>query len=122
MFPNTITLTINAVARVLIRNNQDNYGSEYQYFGALESVVMLIRHSVDQVDKRSGQVTKRHNVFVEHFVYPTVAFPQGIINTSTLTMRHGQFTDPVLSADLLKAVNSWAGTSTNIVDLAAGTN
>lgn len=120
MFPATITLTVNAVAKVLNRVNQDNYGSEYQLNAATESFNLKIRHSIDSRDG-DGLVMKRHNVFVEHVVYPTPTTAMKK-ETVTVTLRHDQFTDPVGVGDITKAVNVWLGTGTNIADLGAGVN
>lgn len=120
MFAATITLTINAVAKVLQRVNQDSFGSVYSLNSATESITMKIRHSDDSVDG-DGIIMKRHNVFVEHIVYPT---PTAAMQkfTSTATFRHGKFDDPNKSSDLMKALSVWLGASTNAADLAAGVN
>lgn len=120
MFPATITLTVNAIAKVLNRVNQDNYGSEYQLNGSTESFVLKIRHTVDSTDG-DGLSMKRHNVFVEHIIFPTVTDPLQKF-TYTATLRHGSFNDPTNSVDLAKAVNAWLGTSTNMADIGAGVN
>lgn len=120
MFPATITLTVATVAKVLNRINQDSYGSEYQFNGATESYNLKIRHSVDSVDG-DGLVMKRHNVFVEHVVYPTPTTAMKK-ETVTVTLRHDKFNDPTGVADVTKAVNAWLGTGTNITDIAAGMN
>lgn len=120
MFAATITLTINAVAKVLNRVNQDSYGSEYLYSSALESITMKIRHTTDSVDA-DGVIAKRHNVYVEWTVFPTGVDAIKKF-TYTGTLRHGKFNDPIASADLAKAVNVWIAASTNAVDLASGVN
>lgn len=120
MFPATITLTINAVAKVLNRVNQDAYGSEYQMNGALEGIVMKIRHSSDSKDG-DGLILKRHNVFVEHVVYPTPTTAMKKF-TATVTIRQDQFSGTAESVDLGKALNVWLAASTNFADLGAGVN
>lgn len=120
MFPNTITLTVAAVAKVLNRVNQDGYGSEYQFNGATESINLKIRHSTDKVDG-DGLVMKRHNVFVEHVVYPTITTLMKK-ETVTVTLRHDKFSDPTGVVDVTKAVNVWLGTGTNLADIGAGVN
>lgn len=120
MFPATITLTINTIAKVLNRVNQDAYGSEYQYNGALEGIVMKIRHSQDSPDG-DGLALKRHNVFVEHVIFPT---PTAAMKkfTYTATVRQDRYSGTVESVDLGKAVNAWLAASTNFADLGAGVN
>ncbi len=122
MFAATLTLTIAGIARVLNRVNQDAFGSEYQFSDATQSISMKIRHSQDNPDS-DGISMKRHNLFVEHVVYPT---PSAAIKkfTSTVTMRHGKFDDPAGTADLLKAVNVLlaASSSQMVTDLSVGIN
>nr|UJQ85309.1 MAG: hypothetical protein 2 [Leviviridae sp.] len=120
MFPATLTLTVDTVAKNLLRVNQDNYGSEYQLNGATESINLKIRHTSDSRDG-DGIIMKRHNVFVEHIVYPT---PTTALQkyTYTVTLRHGEFNGPGPSVDLGKALNAWLGTSTNFAGIGAGEN
>lgn len=122
MFAATLTLTIAGNARVLNRVNQDSFGSEYQYTDALQSISMKIRHSQDSPDA-DGISMKRHNLFVEWVVYPTLTVPMKKF-TSTTTMRNGKFDDPVYAADLVKAVHVLlAATSSQMVtDLSVGIN
>lgn len=120
MFAATITLTIATVAKVLNRVNQDSYGSEYHLNGATESINLKIRHSTDSVDG-DGLVMKRHNVFVEHVVYPTPTTAMKKA-TFTVTIRHDKFSDPLNSVDLGKAVNVWLAAATNLADIGAGIN
>lgn len=120
MFPATITLTVATVAKILNRVNQDSYGSEYQLNAALESLNLKIRHSIDKADG-DGMIMRRHNVFVEHIVYPT---PTTAMKKATyaVTIRHDKFSDPLTSVDIAKAVNVWLGTGTNLADIGAGVN
>lgn len=69
-FGATVTLTVNAVAKVLNRINQDNYGSEYSLLSATDSWNLKIRHSTDKLDS-DGAVMLRHNMYLEHITYPT---------------------------------------------------
>lgn len=107
MFANTLTLTINAVAKTLLRRNQDNYGSEYQFKDSAEKITMKIRHSTEL---RNGLPTNRHNVFIERTVYatPTVV-EQYWSATVTLCDREGS--DPVALEQL------WVGVSTLITSV-----
>lgn len=70
MFADTITVTINSVAKVLTRINQDKYSSEYLLRGTTDEFRLLIRHS-NYVDKtRGGKKVDRHNVELTQTVYP----------------------------------------------------
>ncbi|DAD50073.1 coat protein [ssRNA phage Gerhypos.2_13] len=121
MFASTITLTLNSIAKVLNRNNQDNGGSRYWYKSATESIELLIRHSVDNPTPKTGQVMYRHNVFVERVIFAT---PTTIERryTFTATIRESYASDPLESGYLAAAVTAWLGTSTNEADLIAGIN
>jgi hypothetical protein len=88
-FGATITLTVNAVAKVLNRINQDNYGSEYLLESALDSWSLKIRHSVDKPDA-NGVTFRRHNMFLEHVTFATATLP-AYNESVTWTMRHGKF-------------------------------
>ncbi len=67
-FGTTATITVNAVAKVLNRINQDNYGSEYFLRTTTESYRMKIRHSKMSPEK-SGIVRDQHNIEVTHTVF-----------------------------------------------------
>lgn len=110
MFQNTLTLTIDAVARSLIRVNQDNYGSEYRYSDAVESISLLVRHSVES--NKEGKIN-RHNLYLERTVFATPT-TNGSYYSSTITLRNGVGSNP---ADLLK---TWQGFNTLALTLDDG--
>jgi len=100
MLANTLTLTINSVAKVLTRINQDGYGSEYRLVSASERIIMKIRHSTQNV---SGVQFDQHNVFVEWTQIPAAPATPTVL-TSSVTLR-GQFgTDPAQLAYLSNAL------------------
>ncbi len=119
-FAETITLTIDTVDHVLIRINQDNFGSEYRYSGTTSSISMKVRHSTDSVDK-DGISMLRHNVFVERVIFPT-ATELMKKESFTMTLRGGKYEDVSLSSDLADAAVTWAASGTILADLAAGVN
>jgi len=69
-FGSTLTLTVNAVAKVLNRINQDNYGSEYYLRSSTDEYRCKIRHS-KEAPQSDGTVLDRHNVEVTHTVFAT---------------------------------------------------
>jgi hypothetical protein len=119
MFPSTITLTVNSIAKVLDRRNQDNFGSTYQLVGSTESIQMQIRHTIET--NKLGKTFRRHNVLVEYTIYATTTTPEQYWSFSTV-FRAEDKTDPVKLADVAKAVNVWLASGTVIADLAAGVN
>lgn len=69
-FSDPITITINAVAKVLPRIADDGYTSEYYLRGTLDDFRLKIRHS-SFVDKaRGNRKVDRHNVELTHTVFP----------------------------------------------------
>ena len=71
MFSDTLTFTINSVAKVLTRINQDKYSSEYFLRETTGEFRVRIRNT-SYVDKsRSVPVTvDRHNVELSQTIYP----------------------------------------------------
>lgn len=121
-FGATITLTVNSVAKVLNRINQDNYGSEYSLLTATDSWNLKIRHSTDSPDA-DGVTMLRHNVYLEHITYPTSTTP--IYKESvTGTFRCGKYDGNTQIGYDAKAVLAWLSASTYAVvdDLNNGLN
>lgn len=81
MLANTLTLTVNSVAKVLTRVNQDNFGSQYQLISATEKYVLKIRHSVST--SKGNQLFDTHNVLVEHTVFATPTTLEKTMTVST---------------------------------------
>ena len=90
MLNNTLTLTVNSVAKVLTRINQDNYGSEYRLLSATERYVLKIRN---QTQKSGTRLFDQHNVLVEHTVFGITSDLDKVMTVST-TLRGQQGTDP----------------------------
>jgi len=74
-FGSTLTLTINSVAKVLNRINQDNYGSEYYLRSATDEYRVKIRHS-KEATQPDGRNFDRHNVEFTQTVFATSTTPQ----------------------------------------------
>jgi hypothetical protein len=70
MFSDPLTVTINAVAKNLIRINQDGYSSEYLLKEADGEYRLRIRNSTYSDSKRGGKSVDRHNVELIHMLYP----------------------------------------------------
>jgi hypothetical protein len=91
MFANTLTLTIDAVPKVLNRINQDNRGSEYSFVSGTETISMLIRHTVDKL--ATGDVN-RHNVYIERTIFATPTVVEKYFSV-TFTLRERRGSDPL---------------------------
>lgn len=73
MLANTLTVTINAVAKVLTRVNQDSYSSEYRLKTATESLILKVRNTTE---KYQGYLYDRHNVDLSWIINATSTLPQ----------------------------------------------
>jgi len=110
MFANTLTLTINAVAKTLVRVNQDSYGSEYKFSDDVEKISMVIRHSTDKV---KGLSVNRHNVFMERTIFATPTVPAKYWSCTT-TLRDQEGSGPSV------LLQTWIGFNTILLALDDG--
>lgn len=69
MFADTLTVTINSVAKVLNRINQDGYSSEYYLKSSTDDFRLRLRNS-SYNDKTRGIKVDRHNIELVHTVFP----------------------------------------------------
>ncbi|DAD51682.1 coat protein [ssRNA phage Gephyllon.1_28] len=92
MFANTITLTVNSIAKTLTRVNQDNFGSTYKYTSATELIQLQFRNSAEQ---NVRGVIDRHNLFIEWTVLATPTTPEYYVSASS-TLRARRGTDPAM--------------------------
>lgn len=69
MYADPAVVTINAVAKNLVRINQDKYSSEYVLRSATDEFRLNIRNS-SYLDKKRGVTVDRHNVELIHTVFP----------------------------------------------------
>lgn len=72
MFADPVTITINSVAKALVRINQDSYGSEYFLREATQEFTLKIRNSSFV---KSGVTIDRHNFEFVNTVYATSTTP-----------------------------------------------
>lgn len=114
-FGSTLTLTVNSVAKVLNRINQDNYGSEYYLRSATEEYRVKIRHSKESANK-DGKVPDRHNVEVTHTIFATSTVP-AIVRQAYLVVRIFGDDDLTAAGYLLAAAAAYFGNSTVQGDL-----
>lgn len=69
MFSDTISITVNAVAKVLTRINQDGYSSEY-FLRETTAEYRLRLRNTSYVDKTREKRVDRHNVEFTQTIYP----------------------------------------------------
>jgi len=70
MFADPAVVTVNAVAKNLVRINQDRYSSEYLLRTATDEFRLTLRNNPKRFDKRLGVTVDRHNVELIHTVFP----------------------------------------------------
>ncbi len=107
MYAATLPVTIDAVLYTLLRVNQDNFGSQYQFRDTARQIVLKIRHSTEKVN---GVEHFRHNCVLEHTVFATPTVLEKLW-TCTVTLRDRYGSGP---ADLLK---TWQGFNTLFLTL-----
>lgn len=95
-FPDTITITVNSVAKVLIRvNSGQDYASEYRLRGTLDEFRLRIRHTT-YFDKavRPGVTINRHNVELIHTVFPVAPLTIPTIRKAYAVLEESGADDP----------------------------
>lgn len=116
MFSDTLTITINSVAKVLTRiNTGENYASEYLLRGTADEFRLRIRHS-SYLDKARGAKMDRHNVELTQTVYPVAPSTTSTVRKAYVVLEN-QATDAV--TDSLNFDLGFAGflTSANVTKL-----
>lgn len=68
MFGDSITLTVNAVAKTLKKINQDSYSSEYLLRESTGEFRLKVRHSKEKALLR-GESMERHNVELAYTLF-----------------------------------------------------
>jgi hypothetical protein len=81
-FSDTITITINSVAKVLNRVNQDGYASEYFLRETTQDFRLKLRNT--SYVKANGKPTARHNIDFTQTIYAVAP----VVNN---TVRHAYF-------------------------------
>jgi len=102
-----ITITVNAIAKVLPRINQDNYGSVYRLKEADDEWQLTIRHSYE--GKPGPLQMERHNVDFVHTRFVGTDRTPVVTQTYTI-MRNPRAYDPVDTTNIAKALAVWVNT------------
>lgn len=86
MLGDTLTITVNSVAKTLTKINQDSYSSEYLLKEATGEYRLRVRHSKEKAVP--GQVQfDRHNVELTRTIYATATVGQ-IVRQSYIVIRN----------------------------------
>jgi len=105
MFGDTITLTVNAVAKALKKINQDSYSSEYLLRETTGEYRLKIRHSSEKALLR-GESMERHNVELSRTVFG-VSPDDGYTVVVSTTLRNPQRIDGVEVDQYSDALADW---------------
>jgi hypothetical protein len=82
MFADPLSVTVNSVAKALIRINQDRYSSEYLLRTATEEFRLKIRNT-SRIDKKRGNIeVDRHNVELVHTVFPVAPSTRSFVRNA----------------------------------------
>lgn len=104
MFSDTITLTIDADAKVLNRINQDGYTSEYFLRESDGSLRLKLRNTSYKDKSRGGVAVDRHNIELVHTVYPVAPATFPTIRKYYSVLENDQSDDISMSAVTALAV------------------
>jgi len=97
MFADTITVTINAVAKVLNRVNQDGYGSEYFLRESAGQFRLKLRNSTYSDKTRGGIKVDRHNIELVETVFPVAPATTSLVRKYYSVLENDQ-TDTVVAS------------------------
>nr|UJQ84970.1 MAG: hypothetical protein 2 [Leviviridae sp.] len=103
MFSDTITITINAVAKVLNKINQDGYSSEY-FLRETDSEFRLKLRNTKYTDKSRGVSVDRHNIEFIETVYPVAPATTSTVRKYYAVLENDQTDDIVSPAKLAVGV------------------
>lgn len=88
MFADTLTVTINAVPKVLNRLDDGNYSSEYRLREATGHYVLKIRNTTFQDKTRNGVKVERHNVELIETIFAVAPATIDTKRKAFLTFEH----------------------------------
>jgi hypothetical protein len=112
MFADPQTLTVNSVAKNLVRINQDQYSSEYLLRSTTNEFRLKIRNS-SYLDKARKVMIDRHNVEFTETVFPVAPATLSTVRKTYFVLENQQgdtLADPTYDAAALFA---WATASSN---------
>nr|UJQ85644.1 MAG: hypothetical protein 2 [Leviviridae sp.] len=107
MFSDTITVTINAVAKVLNRVNQDSYGSEYFLRESTGQFRLKLRNT-QYVDKtRGGIKVDRHNIELTETVFAVAPATQPTVRKYYSVLENDQADNVASSAKFAAGITGF---------------
>lgn len=99
------TVTVNAVAKVMPRINQDNNTSVYRLRSTTDEYVLTIKHNTGKI--AGGAFGEGHVVKVEYTVFATSTVPESTMNT-WLTIQNGDGMDLTVVKNVVLGLCAYA--------------
>lgn len=99
-FADPAVITINGVAKSLVRIRQDGYSSEYRLLEATQELKLNVRNS-SRTDKGSKVSFQRHNVELIQTIFPVAPSTVSTVRKAYVVVENqvgDTVTDPVLTA------------------------
>lgn len=110
MLGDTLTFTVNAVAKTVKKINQDSFSSEYLLREATQEFRVKVRHSKEK-NLVSGHAMDRHNVEITQTIYPSVTYPTGLVRQAYVVIRNA-IEDTATEVDYLSdSLADWVKTN-----------
>jgi hypothetical protein len=112
MFVDPAALTVNTVAKNLVRINQDKYSSEYLLRSTLDEFRLNIRNS-SYLDKKRGVMIDRHNVELIHTVFPVAPATLSTVRKTYVVIENQQGDTLTESTHVAAALFAYLTASSN---------
>lgn len=91
-FANPLVITVNGVAKTLLKINQDNYGSEYFLREATQSFRVKIRHTREAGSTATGKI-HRSNVEITQTIFAVAPAVTDNVRQVYQVLRNGESDD-----------------------------
>lgn len=89
-FADPTVVTINAVAKNLVRIDSGNLVSQYRLRSATDNFDLYVRNNGTRKDKITGAVWDRHNIQLVHTVFPVAPATTSIVRMCSVTFENQQ--------------------------------
>lgn len=97
-FADTITITVNGVAKVLTRvNSGQDFTSQYRLRGTADQYDLKIRHTSFNDKARGGIAMNRHNVELIHTVFAVAPATINTVRKSYVVLEEAQSDDATVA-------------------------
>lgn len=105
MIGDTISLTIDSVAKVLVKIREDGYAAEYRLKETTQQFDLKIRHQ-DESPKAGFAQMERHNAELRQTVFGVSGAPN-VVRYYSFTLRQAKSDDSIASRKLALGLVAW---------------